>query len=232
MPLRELLVLVHDGTIQIPEFQREFHLDDGWVRSLLASLSLNYSVGAIMLLESGNADVRFAASRFAGTPETTSAPGWFVVDGQQRLSALYQAFAADRSTSPGDRRQYYINILTALDPKVDRDDAILDDVPGTWLKAPIEQRFQLEWERCLFPLRLIFAPDDVQRSWWSGFTESAPVSAAPRGTLMHRFVSAVAAPMANYVVPAIILPKATARWTVRVHGGLSGPRKSDQFRAR
>lgn len=57
-PLRDLLRQVEAGKIQLPEFQR------GWVwpwpniASLLASVSLNYPIGTVMLLEGGG-DVRF-----------------------------------------------------------------------------------------------------------------------------------------------------------------------------
>lgn len=57
-PLRDLLGQVGAGKIQLPEFQR------GWVwpwpniASLLASVSLNYPVGTVMLLRGGG-DVRF-----------------------------------------------------------------------------------------------------------------------------------------------------------------------------
>ena len=54
-PLARLLEEAHDGRIQVPEFQRELILTDEWMKSLLASVSLGYPIGAVTLLEAGTA---------------------------------------------------------------------------------------------------------------------------------------------------------------------------------
>ena len=64
--LKKLLEKVHDGSIQLPEFQREWVWEDDRIRSLLASVSLSYPIGTLMLLQTGNPDVRFKARPIAG----------------------------------------------------------------------------------------------------------------------------------------------------------------------
>ena len=50
LPLDELLSNVKAGKVQLPDFQREWVWDDDHVKSLLASVSLSYPIGAIMML--------------------------------------------------------------------------------------------------------------------------------------------------------------------------------------
>lgn len=104
--LTTLIRQVNDGTIQIPEFQREMHVDDDWVRSVLASVSLGYPIGAFMMLRAGNPDLEFETHPVAGSPARNVAPEWLLVDGQRRLTVLHRAL-----TKPG----YYVD-LAAADP--------------------------------------------------------------------------------------------------------------------
>ena len=60
-----------DGTTQLPDFQRGWVWDDEHVRSLLASISLGYPIGAVMMLRAGGETVRFKQRPLEGAP----APG-------------------------------------------------------------------------------------------------------------------------------------------------------------
>ena len=51
--LHELLEDIHKGKIQLPDFQRGWVWDDDHIRALIASVSLSYPIGAVMLLETG-----------------------------------------------------------------------------------------------------------------------------------------------------------------------------------
>ena len=57
--LSELLEQAATGKLQLPDFQRGWVWDDNHIRSLLASVSLSYPIGAVMLLETGGDGVRF-----------------------------------------------------------------------------------------------------------------------------------------------------------------------------
>ena len=62
-PLARLLEEAREGRIQVPEFQRELILTDEWMKSLLASVSLGYPIGAVTLAE------------ITGAPATRSSHG-------------------------------------------------------------------------------------------------------------------------------------------------------------
>ena len=57
--LDEILKDIKSGKIQLPDFQRGWVWDDNHVVSLLASVSVSYPIGAVMIYETGNPDVRF-----------------------------------------------------------------------------------------------------------------------------------------------------------------------------
>ncbi|EHC18863.1 DUF262 domain-containing protein [Fischerella thermalis] len=59
--LFDILRSMKDGKTQLPDFQRPWVWDDEQIRSILASISLSYPVGVVMMLETGNPDVRFEA---------------------------------------------------------------------------------------------------------------------------------------------------------------------------
>ncbi|WP_236593730.1 DUF262 domain-containing protein [Burkholderia gladioli] len=51
--LKDVLDGITAGQIQLPDFQRGWVWDDNHIRSLIASLSLSYPIGAVMFLEAG-----------------------------------------------------------------------------------------------------------------------------------------------------------------------------------
>src|SRR5215831_17188077 len=88
-PLQDLLKWAGDGKLQLPDFQRGWIWDDDRISSLLASVSVSFPVGAIMLLETGGEHVRFKPRPLTGTDEglTKVTPETLILDGQQHLTS-------------------------------------------------------------------------------------------------------------------------------------------------
>jgi uncharacterized protein with ParB-like and HNH nuclease domain len=57
--LSAILENTKNGKIQLPDFQRGWVWDDEHIRDLLVSISLSYPIGTVMLIETGNPDVKF-----------------------------------------------------------------------------------------------------------------------------------------------------------------------------
>ena len=105
-----------------------------------------------------------------------------LLDGQQRMTSLYQALASGEVVQTQDdhkkpiKRWYYIDIHAALDPNADRDEAIIS-VPETRQVRTLHEikldlsTVELEWEQCLFPLRLVFGDYSELRRWLRGFAK-------------------------------------------------------------
>jgi hypothetical protein len=92
-PLQELLARADKGSLQLPDFQRGWVWDDDRIRSLLASVSVSFPIGAVMLLQTGGEHVGFKPRPLTGThPRLREvSPEALILDGQQRLTSLYQA---------------------------------------------------------------------------------------------------------------------------------------------
>ena len=129
--LKNLIEDVEKGKIQLPDFQRGWVWDDGRIKGLLASVSRGFPMGAVMTLSAGS-EMRFRTRPIEGVAtEGVGAADAFLLDGQQRLTSLYQSL---RHPGPVDtqnnhkqriKRWYYVDMQKALDPDADREDAFI-----------------------------------------------------------------------------------------------------------
>lgn len=98
--LHELLSGIHKGEIQLPDFQRGWVWEDDRIRALLASVSVSYPIGVVMLLETGGEGVRFKPRKFEGVSASVNAsPQRLVLDGQQRLTSLYMVLQSGHAVA-------------------------------------------------------------------------------------------------------------------------------------
>jgi hypothetical protein len=125
-----------------------------------------------MVLKTAGTDARFKPRPIEGvTLEVPLPPDALVLDGQQRLTALYQALLSGEPTSTFDsrrkrvRRWYYIDIAAAVDDEADREDAIRS-VPEGKVQRTFRNEIaldlstpDLEYQQGLFPLSQIFRPN-------------------------------------------------------------------------
>src|SRR4051812_20755885 len=89
--LSELLRNCHRGAVQLPDFQRSWVWDEERIRSLIASISKAFPIGALMTLETGG-EVDFKPRPVEGAPKEAAEtkPLALLLDGQQRMTSLYQ----------------------------------------------------------------------------------------------------------------------------------------------
>ena len=131
--LKDLLDAVANGEIQLPDFQRGWVWDDDRIKDLLLSISRGFPIGAVMTLDAGG-DLRFQSRLVEGVDENGDGQASeYLLDGQQRLTSLYQALRYEgpvetRYRPGGSRvieRWYYIDMQKILDPLVGLDDTII-----------------------------------------------------------------------------------------------------------
>src|SRR5438105_1093967 len=120
--LHEILKATSAGRYQLPEFQRGWVWDDAHITSLLASVSLSYPIRAVMMLETGNPAVRFKPRLVEGVHlESEREPERFILDGQQRITSLFQSLFHRKAVKTRDLRKreilrwYYVDMAKALD---------------------------------------------------------------------------------------------------------------------
>jgi hypothetical protein len=219
--LHDLLREVRDGQIELPEFQRGWVWPDRHIASLLASISQGYPVGTVMMLRTGG-DIRFKQRPVEGaTPPARTQVERLILDGQQRLTSLFQALLLDKPVQTQDVRKhpiagwFYVDIRDALDPHTDREETIRllppDKVVRNFRGEPIEDLStpEQEYERHLFPLARVFDPDD----WATGFQEHWDYD-RDRIKQWHAFNREFVRRFDQYQVPVIELGRDTPRQAV------------------
>lgn len=132
--LKDLLTQVQKGELQLPEFQRSWVWDDGKICKLIESIVMGFPMGAVMFLETGG-EVNYKPRLFTGVDESKIdvQPRFLVLDGQQRLTTLFQVFMSvkpvvtclEKNRDKEIHRYYYLDILKAIDDNVDMEDAIV-----------------------------------------------------------------------------------------------------------
>lgn len=219
--LRDLLTQVDKGEAQLPEFQRGWVWPDRNIASLIASISLGYPAGTIMMLKHGG-DVRFRTRAVEGAPAAHSAPDRLILDGQQRLTSLYQSLFRDEPVETHDVRNkpargwFYIDMEKALLGDGDREDAVIF-VPESKIRVDFRGQALLdlstpehEYASRMFPCTAVFH----SMQWMMGFFQHAPDRQAENLTLWGHFHEAVVKRFEQYQLPVIELGKSTPRQAV------------------
>jgi uncharacterized protein with ParB-like and HNH nuclease domain len=89
--LHEVLRDCEKGKLQLPDFQRSWVWDEDRIKSLIASVSRAFPIGALMTLDTGG-PVDFRPRAIEGAPQAAASvkPVSLLLDGQQRMTSLYQ----------------------------------------------------------------------------------------------------------------------------------------------
>ena len=224
--LSELLGDIGNGTIQLPDFQRNWIWDDEHICSLLASVTLSYPIGAVMVLGTGGEGSNFLPRPFAGVQiDSHTKPDSLVLDGQQRLTSLYLALMSDKPvstrTTRGQKteRFYYLDMAKCLDPEADREDAVLSIPDSKIVRSDFGRKVELdvstrerEYELGLYPLWMTF--NNVESFQWnSGYKEHFKFD-PERTAFIDQFLGKIWLPIIKYKVPVIELRKETPKEAV------------------
>ena len=87
--LLQMLAELDSGQLALLDFQRTFVWAPDETRELLVSMIRWFPAGALLFLQGGSAT--FKARAVEGAPDLPGRPSYLVLDGQQRLTSLYQA---------------------------------------------------------------------------------------------------------------------------------------------
>lgn len=217
--LSEYLKWTTSGRIQLPDFQRGYKWEDERVRQLLITILRGHPLGVVMLLQTGNDQVRFKPKPLEGTEATvTQEPEMLLLDGQQRLTSLTQALTGTGVVATMDSRGklfdrcYYVDIDKALDGGEENLDDAVVSVPGDGVVRSNFGRdvaldlstLELEQQHRFFPLRLLCDPFQAT-AWLAGLSDN---------DTMSRFMADILQPVNSYSIPAIELDKATSKAAV------------------
>ncbi|UYZ84339.1 DUF262 domain-containing protein [Entomomonas sp. E2T0] len=225
--LSTLLNECHTGKLQLPDFQRSWVWDEDRIKSLIASISRSFPIGALMTLYTGG-PVEFKPRIIEGVPEATKSvlPQSLLLDGQQRITSMYQVTLRKQiveTVTPKNKkvkRWFYIDIEKALDPTVDREEAILSIPEDKKLTSQFGREIELdisspekEYANFIFPMTDVFYWDEWQDgfdSYWAGDDNK------PKRDLFRQFKREVLENFKAYRVPVIALDRETSKEAVCV----------------
>lgn len=223
--LSQLLEEVNSGKTQLPEFQRDWTWDDNRIRGIIASLSQGYPMGAIMRLQYGNPDIKFKYRTIKGVGQRDLAPDYLVLDGQQRLTSIYQATYSQNpvatKTDKGKEieRYYYLSMEKCMDENEDRYDAVLPVPADRKIKENFDRDVKLdlsdrqkEYEHKMFPINIVFDSNTLMK-WQFGYMMYY-TGQADALKLLEDFQSEVINTIVSYKLPVITLDKTTPREAV------------------
>ena len=224
--LKSLLEEAGNGKIQLPDFQRGWVWDDDRIRGLLASVSRGFPVGAIMTLQAGG-DIRLKSRLIEGAEENATVEAdAFLLDGQQRLTSLYQSLLHEGPVVTHDnrgrriKRWYYVDMLAAMDPTVDREEAIIS-VPedrretrdfGREVVRDLSSR-EKEFQQHMMPTEQLLEG----MGWlleYNGYWMGKEHPAGNLGTFLPAYQQLVLSAFADYLLPVISLGKETPKEAV------------------
>jgi hypothetical protein len=177
--LDTLLSDCHRGVLQLPDFQRSWVWDEERIKSLIASVSRAFPIGALMSLNTGG-PVNFKPRPVEGAPieakQTT--PRALLLDGQQRMTSLYQVTLRGKvveTVTPKNKkvkRWFYIDIKKALDPSIEREEAIVGVPEDRVVRTDFGREKvldlsspELEYASLMYPVSQVFDWD----KWQDGF---------------------------------------------------------------
>lgn len=221
--LEKLLGQVGDGSLQLPEFQRDYVWAEESVVSLLASVAKGYPVGALLILERGG-EVDFKPRPIEGTVNLQGiAPDFLLLDGQQRMTSLFQVLRSDRpaqlKNAKGQRveRHLFLDIRKAVSAAHSFEEAIeimphdkrrmVDFGRTVELDLATAER---QYEHSMFPLDQTFDEDD----WIYGWRDYWYARSGDISDIERKFKQNIIKKIQKYEMPIIKLFKDNSREAV------------------
>ncbi len=216
----KLMEGVQAGKIQLPDFQRGWVWDDNRIKALIASITSSFPIGAVMFLAYGDPKVRFQHRMIEGAPDLKVEPEDLILDGQQRLTAIYAAMYSKNPVKTKNERgkeidcYYYMDIEKALNPSIERLDAIISVPKEKFITSNFGKKVDLdlrtpenEYRQKLFPLNIIFSNSEI-RQWQRGYDRFYANDTLAQDNYT-KFDEEILAKLLQYQIPVIAMEKET-----------------------
>jgi hypothetical protein len=207
--LHKLLGDCQNGIIQLPDFQRSWVWDEDRIKSLIASISRAFPVGALMSLDTGG-PVNFKPRPIEGAPP-------------EARGVTPQSLLVVETETPKKKkvkRWFYIDIRKALDPSMDREEAIIGVPEDRIVRNDFGRAVDLdlsgseeEYAGLMYPVTKVFDWDKWQDgfdAYWRGDQNEAVREE------FRTFKRQVLENFKYYRVPVITLDRSTSKEAVCV----------------
>jgi hypothetical protein len=197
---------IRTGQIRLPRFQRFEAWGHNEISSLIEAVVSGLPAGSTLVLELGSEEP-FVSREVVGAPLPTERPTEHLLDGQQRLTALWRSFHDDY-----DNRLY----LLSFEPDEDHDGDIVPRIhsQARWIRNGkrypvwVDDPIQL-WKRGFVPLRLL-KPGEVH-SEIGAWCDAATANDVEESRKLERQIGALRESISAYNIPFLALPSDTPK---------------------
>jgi hypothetical protein len=167
--LTTLIGRLRDGYFVIPDFQREFEWKPWDIRELMRSIFLDYYIGSLLLWKGKSENFEALACTTIHGFEGKADPKHIVLDGQQRLTAMYYAFMAPDIPAPSRQNRFLYFIRVDLFMEEIYDQAFEYDWTRRGVNLLADENLQFEGH--LFPLSVVGKGGRALAAWLKGYEE-------------------------------------------------------------
>jgi hypothetical protein len=166
--LNTLINHLRDGRYVIPDFQREFEWKPWDIRELMRSIFLDYYIGSLLLWKGKAENFESLSCEPVYGYSGDGRPEYIVLDGQQRLTAIYYAFIAPDVPLPkrSNRFFYFVNVERFMAEEYD------EAFGYEWLTrrwSKVLSNRELQFDSHLFPFSVIGATGWELPNWVQGY---------------------------------------------------------------
>lgn len=201
--LNELLTLIHSNDMALPDFQRSFVWDASATQELIISIASNYPAGSILRVK--NSKTLFAMREFESAPKLNGRkPIYLILDGQQRLTSLYQAFYGT------GEHKFFLNLKYLMEEK-DFEESIFH-----MRAAKADKKYnsiEKQTENFVLPLDNIYGDTKGYFGWMDEFIERKDLSKEDASNLRNKLRAVYKnwiEPIEHYEFPVVTLSERTS----------------------
>ena len=188
--LNTLINRLKEGRFVIPDFQREFEWRPWDVRELMRSIFLDYYIGSLLLWKGKRENFTALSCEPVYGYDGNGSPEYIVLDGQQRLTAMYYAFLAPDLPLPNRsfRAFYFMRVDKFMGEEYD-EAFHYDWLTKRWSKVLGDRKAQ--YAEHLFPLSVVGSGGWDLPNWVQGYeqfwNEKATAASASGDTVADEF---------------------------------------------
>lgn len=165
--LGTLVNYLRDGRFVIPDFQRDFEWEPWDISKLMRSIFLDYYIGSLLLWKSKPENFKDLSCEPIYGYQGNAKPEYIVLDGQQRLTAIYYAFLAPEISLPRRNNRFFYFMHVDKFMNEEYDEAFIYE----WLprRCNILANKETQFAEHLFPFSVIGATGWALPNWVQGY---------------------------------------------------------------
>lgn len=166
--LNTLINYLREGRFVIPDFQREFEWKPWDIRELMRSIFLDYYIGSLLLWRGKTENFEALSCEPVYGYQGTGKPEYIVLDGQQRLTAIYYAFLSPDVPLPNRTNRFFYFVQVDKFMKEEYDEAFgYEWLTRRWAKVLANKEAQ--FAEHLFPFSVVGATGWELAKWVQGY---------------------------------------------------------------